>query len=85
VTDGEAANDRLTLNAGGGSDTVDASGVAAGAMLLTLNGDAGNDTLTGGAGPDTINGGTDVDLIHGGPGLDTLNGGGQVGDQVFQD
>jgi hypothetical protein len=85
VTGTEAAADRLTLDAGAGGDTVEASGVAAGAMLLTLNGEAGNDTLTGGAGNDTINGGPDDDLIHGGPGADLLDGGGQNGDQVFAD
>ena len=85
VTGGEAANDRLTVNADAGGDTVDASGVALGAMLLTLNGAAGNDTLTGGAGVDTINGGPDNDVIHGGPGADVLDGGGQPGDQVFPD
>jgi Ca2+-binding RTX toxin-like protein len=85
VTGAEAANDRLTVNADAGSDTVNASGVALGAMLLTLNGEAGNDTLTGGAGVDTINGGPDTDVIHGGPGADVLNGGGQLGDQVFED
>jgi RTX calcium-binding nonapeptide repeat (4 copies) len=85
VTGAEAANDRLTVNADAGSDTVNASGVALGAMLLTLNGAAGNDTLTGGAGVDTIDGGPDNDVIHGGPGADVLDGGGQVGDQVFED
>jgi hypothetical protein len=85
VKGAEAANDRLTVNADAGGDTVDASGVGPGAMLLTLNGEAGNDILTGGAGVDTINGGPDNDVIHGGPGADVLNGGGQGGDQVFED
>jgi hypothetical protein len=85
ITGGEAGADRLTFNAGIGGDTVDASAVGAGAMLLTLNGEAGNDTLTGGAGVDTINGGPEDDLIHGGPSIDILNGGGQAGDQVFED
>jgi RTX calcium-binding nonapeptide repeat (4 copies) len=81
VTGGEAANDRLTVNAGAGGDTLDASRVAAGAMLLTLNGDAGNDTLTGGAGNDTINGGDNDDTITGGPGADLLTGG--AGNDIF--
>jgi Ca2+-binding RTX toxin-like protein len=75
VTGAEAANDRLTVNADAGSDTVNASGVALGAMLLTLNGAAGNDTLTGGAGNDTIDGGDNDDILTGGPGADVLTGG----------
>ena len=75
VTGAEAANDRLTLNALGGNDTVNASGVDVGAMLLTLNGDAGNDSLTGGDGDDTITGGADNDFLRGGPGIDALDGG----------
>jgi RTX calcium-binding nonapeptide repeat (4 copies) len=75
VTGGEASNDRLTVNADAGGDTVDASGVALGAMLLTLNGAAGNDTLTGGAGNDIIDGGDNDDILTGGPGADVLTGG----------
>ena len=75
VTGAEAANDRLTLNALAGNDTVNASGVGVGATLLTLNGDAGNDSLTGGDGDDTITGGADNDFLRGGPGIDALDGG----------
>jgi Ca2+-binding RTX toxin-like protein len=85
VTDAEPSQDRLTLNGLAGNDTVDASAVALGAIALTLDGGAGNDTLTGGAGNDTLLGGPDADLLHGGPGTDTLNAGGQPGDQAFQD
>jgi Ca2+-binding RTX toxin-like protein len=85
ITGGEPTNDRLTVNGAVGNDTIDASAVGVGAVLLTLNGDAGNDTLTGGDGNDTINGGADVDTVRGGPGADTLDGGGQVGDVVIQD
>jgi hypothetical protein len=94
ITDAEPNQDRLTMNALAGNDTVDASAVALGAIALTLDGGAGNDTLTGGAGDDTLLGGPDddtllggpgADLLHGGPGTDTLNAGGDPGDQAFQD
>jgi hypothetical protein len=94
VTGAEPSQDRLTLNALAGNDTVEASAVALGAIALTLDGGAGNDTLTGGAGDDTLLGGADddtlfggpgADLLHGGPGNDTLNAGGDPGDQAFQD
>jgi len=42
--------DALTFNALGGDDAVDATGLAAGIIALTVNGGAGNDTLTGGVG-----------------------------------
>jgi hypothetical protein len=85
VTYAEPSQDRLTLNALAGNDTVDATAVALGAIALTLDGGTGNDTLTGGVGNDTLLGGPDTDLLHGGPGNDTLNAGGDPGDQAFQD
>jgi Ca2+-binding RTX toxin-like protein len=84
ITGAEAANDRLTVSALAGNDVVDASAVAAGAALLTLNGDANDDVLFGGAGDDTLNGGLGDDVLIGGPGIDTLNGGGQAGDILIQ-
>jgi hypothetical protein len=81
ITGGQAANDRLAVAADAGNDTLDASGVAAGAMLLTLDGDADNDTLTGGVGNDIINGGANDDILTGGPGADVLTGG--PGTDVF--
>ena len=75
-----AGNDRLTVNALAGDDVVDASALAAGAMLLTLDGGAGDDVLIGGAGNDTLLGGEGDDVLIGGPGLDTLDGG--PGDDV---
>src|SRR5207248_1492319 len=47
VTGSEAANDKLTINAQGGDDVVDASGLKVGALALVINGGAGNDILTG--------------------------------------
>jgi Ca2+-binding RTX toxin-like protein len=76
VTHGEAApNDRLIVNLLAGDDHIDASGVAAGAVALFLNGGDNNDSLTGGDGDDTITGGNGDDVLIGGPGLDSLDGG----------
>ena len=49
ITGAEAANDRLTVNALGGDDVVDASGLSAGAIQLTADGGDGDDVLIGGA------------------------------------
>ena len=75
MSGGIAGSDRLTVNALAGDDVVDASGVAAGAMLLTLDGGDGDDVLLGGAGDDTLLGGAGDDVLIGGPGNDTLDGG----------
>jgi Ca2+-binding RTX toxin-like protein len=84
ITGAEAANDRLTVNTLDGNNVVDASGLSAGAIALTVNGGAGNDNLIGGAGNDTLNGGAGDDVLIGGPGLDILDGG--PGDNtIFQD
>ena len=62
----------LTVNAGGGNDTV----VVNTALLrtTTLNGEAGNDTLTGSADNDIINGGDGLDTLNGGAGNDRISG-----------
>jgi Ca2+-binding RTX toxin-like protein len=75
VTGGFPPNDRLTINALAGDDAVVASSVAAGAMLLTLDGGDGDDVLIGGAGNDTLLGGAGDDVLIGGPGIDILDGG----------
>ena len=75
-----AANDRLTVNGLGGADVIDASGVAAGSILLTLDSGDRDDVLIGGAGDDTLRGGAGDDVLLGGPGNDTLDGG--PGDNV---
>ena len=64
-------------------DVIEASGVAAGAMQLTLDGGEGNDILVGGAGNDTLLGGAGDDVLIGGPGIDILDGG--EGDDVVLD
>jgi Ca2+-binding RTX toxin-like protein len=75
-----AGSDRLTVNALAGSDVVDASGLAAGSALLTLDGGDGDDVLVGGAGNDVLLGGEGDDVLVGGPGQDTVDGG--PGDNV---
>jgi Ca2+-binding RTX toxin-like protein len=66
------SDDRLTVNGLLGDDTINASGLAAGAITLTENGGAGIDLLTGSAGDDTINGGTGNDTALMGAGDDTF-------------
>jgi len=83
VSGGVAPSDRLTVKALAGNDVIDASGVAAGSMLLTLDGGDGDDILIGGAGNDALLGGSGDDVLIGGPGDDTLDGG--PGDNVVLD
>jgi Ca2+-binding RTX toxin-like protein len=80
VSGASAANDRLTVNGLGGADVIDASGVAAGSIPLTLDGGDSDDVLIGGAGDDTLRGGAGDDVLLGGPGSDALDGG--PGDNV---
>lgn len=75
VSVAEAADDRLTINALGGADIVDASGVQAGAIRLTADGGAGDDVLIGGAGDDVLSGGPGDDVLLGGDGTDVIDGG----------
>jgi Ca2+-binding RTX toxin-like protein len=75
IAGGEAANDRVTVNALAGDDLVDASGLAAAAIRFTADGGAGDDVLVGGAGNDVLLGGDGDDVLIGGPGTDTLDGG----------
>jgi Ca2+-binding RTX toxin-like protein len=81
ITNAEPASDRLTVSALNGDDVVDASEVPAGSMLLTLNGDNGDDVVIGGAGDDILTGGEDDDVLIGGAGTDNLDGGN--GDDVL--
>jgi Ca2+-binding RTX toxin-like protein len=80
VSGAGAVNDRLTVNGLGGDDVIDGSGVAAGSILLTLDGGEGDDVLIGGGGDDVLLGGAGDDVLLGGPGNDTLDGG--PGDNV---
>ncbi len=81
ITGAEAANDRLTINALGGDDVVDATGLLAGVIGLTADGGDGDDVLIGSAGNDTLNGGAGDDILIGGPGQDVLDGG--TGDNIL--
>jgi Ca2+-binding RTX toxin-like protein len=74
VTGAIAGSDRLTVNALAGDDVIDATGVAATALLLTLSGGDGGDVILGGDGNDTLLGGAGDDVLLGGPGNDTIDG-----------
>lgn len=68
----EVANDRLTLNGLGGDDVIDASGLEAGGIQLTMNGGLGADVLIGSEGGDLVLGGDGNDLALLGAGDDTF-------------
>ncbi len=69
---GMDATDQLTLNGQGGDDTIDASGLAAGTLQLTINGGLGNDIMFGSQGDDLITGGDGSDVALMGAGNDTF-------------
>ena len=73
--------DALTIQSGAGNDTIDASGLVAGAMALTIDAGAGNDTITGSAGADHILAGDGNDTVIGGAGNDVADLG--AGDDTF--
>src|SRR6266540_2288597 len=66
----DAATDRLLVNGLAGNDLLGAGGLAASAILLTLDGGDGNDTLLGGTGNDQLSGGSGNDEIDGNQGSD---------------
>ena len=68
----DAAGDMLTVNGLGGDDVINASGLHAGQIGLTINGGAGNDLIIGGAGDDLVTGGTGADAPLLGAGNDTF-------------
>lgn len=72
VTHSEEGNDELRLNALAGEDDVDASGLTAGAIGLTLDGGTQPDDLSGSAGNDLVDGGTGEDLVLLGAGEDVF-------------
>jgi len=82
LTGTEGANDSLRINALGGNDTINATGLPAGQLALTLDGGAGNDTLLGSAGNDTLFGGDGNDFVDGNQGSDTAFLG--AGNDTFQ-
>jgi Ca2+-binding RTX toxin-like protein len=76
------ATDQLIINGGGGDDLMDASGLAAGVIGLTLDGGDGNDVILGSNGGDHLLGGSGNDLIVGGRGDDVAFLG--AGNDIFQ-
>jgi Ca2+-binding RTX toxin-like protein len=66
--------ERLTVNGGGGDDTMGAGGGLNGKIVLSLNGGAGTDGITGGDGSDLITGGDGNDTLNGGDGDDRIVG-----------
>ena len=68
----EQANDRLTLNALGGDDVVDATSLEADGLGLTMNGGLGDDLFLGSEGGDLVNGGDGDDTALMGAGDDTF-------------
>jgi Ca2+-binding RTX toxin-like protein len=78
---GDASRDRLKINALAGNDRVDATGLSADALLLAVDGGAGDDTIIGGAGADALAGGAGNDTVGGGPGGDHVQLG--TGDDRF--
>jgi len=68
------SGDQLTIAAAAGADVVDASGLTAGNISLTLSGGTGNDEMTGSSGADLMQGGDNNDILVGGPGGDSLLG-----------
>ncbi len=71
----EAANDRVIIRTLAGDDVIEASGVTAGSIQLTLDGGDGHDVLVGGDGNDVLLGGAGDDVLIGGLGLDVIDGG----------
>jgi Ca2+-binding RTX toxin-like protein len=69
---GQEASDMLVVNGLGGADIIDASGLAAGQIGLTINGGDGADVILGSAGNDIVNGGRDNDVAFLGAGDDTF-------------
>ena len=80
VTGASATDDRVVARGSAGDDVIDASGVAAGAALLTLDGGGDDDILLGGEGADILLGGEGDDILLGGGGIDVLDDG--PGDDV---
>lgn len=72
ITGADASLDRLTVNALGGNDAVDASTLSEGRILYSVNGGLGDDVLLGSHGDDLVNGGDGDDTALLGDGDDTF-------------
>ncbi len=75
------ASDGLGVNGLGGNDSISAAALAAQAIVLALDGGAGDDTLGGGQGVETLLGGDGNDSIDGNKGNDVALMG--AGDDTF--
>jgi Ca2+-binding RTX toxin-like protein len=73
VSNAEGANDSLVINGLDGNDVINATGLEAGVVKLTMNGGRGADKLLGSEGDDLINGGDGDDLAQMGAGDDTFD------------
>jgi Ca2+-binding RTX toxin-like protein len=73
--------DQLFVLGVGGDDAISATGLAAGAASVFLEGGNGNDTIAGGTGAETLLGGNDNDAIDGNGGSDQAALG--AGDDTF--
>jgi Ca2+-binding RTX toxin-like protein len=82
LTGTEGANDSLRVNGLAGNDTINAAGLAAGQLALTIDGGSGNDTILGSAGNDTLLGGDGNDFVDGNQGSDIAFLG--AGNDTFQ-
>jgi Ca2+-binding RTX toxin-like protein len=78
---GNEATDQLVINALGGNDNVQPSGLQTGAMRFTYDAGAGNDVVVGTDGDDVLIGGDGNDLLIGRRGNDLMLGG--AGDDEF--
>jgi Ca2+-binding RTX toxin-like protein len=67
----DVATEGLTINAGGGNDTITGTNGLATLTALIIDGGAGNDIITGGDGVDLLIGSDGNDTITGGRGNDT--------------
>ncbi|SFL48942.1 DUF4214 domain-containing protein [Rugamonas rubra] len=89
VTFSTAVTDKVvTIKGGNGADVLSAASVndatllASGATIATIDGGAGNDSIIGTAGKDALSGGAGNDTITGGVGADVLSGG--AGNDIFK-
>lgn len=73
VTHAEGALDELRVSGGNGADVLEASGLAAGAIKLVLDGGDGDDIIIGSAGDDVLIGGEGDDVLIGGGGNDIFD------------
>jgi Ca2+-binding RTX toxin-like protein len=72
INGADAGVDQLVVNGGAGDDIINASGLRADQVNLTINGGDGNDIITGSAGNDTVIGGRGNDVASLGAGNDTF-------------